>query len=131
MQFCRLVDAEPLICVRFSKRQPEAAAQEVQYFNGAPDTLMGKLRAKNGHAEPYHIKFWQVGNERSGADYEARLAAFCKAMKEADPSITLLSSYPTEGVLKAAGDQLDYVCPHQYDCATWRRASGSWTRRAS
>jgi alpha-N-arabinofuranosidase len=117
VQFCRLVDAEPLICVRFSKRQPEDAAQEVQYFNGAPDTLMGKLRVKNGHAEPYHIKFWQVGNERSGADYEARLAAFCKAMKEADPSITLLSSYPTEGVLKEAGDQLGYVCPHQYDCA--------------
>ncbi len=117
VQFCRLVDAEPLICVRFSKRQPEGAAQEVQYFNGAADTLMGKLRVMNGHAEPYHIKFWQVGNERSGADYEARLAAFCKAMKEADPSISLLSSYPTEGVLKEAGGQLRYVCPHQYDCA--------------
>ncbi len=117
VQFCRLVDAEPLICVRFSKRKPEDAAEEVQYFNGAADTPMGKLRAKNGHAAPYHIKYWQVGNERSGADYEARLAAFCKAMKEADPSITLLSSFPTEGVLKAAGDQLGYVCPHQYDCA--------------
>ena len=117
VQFCRLVDAEPLICVRFSKRKPEDAAEEVQYFNGAADTPMGKLRAKNGHAEPYRIKYWQVGNERSGADYEARLAAFCKAMKEADPSIVLLSSFPTEGVLKAAGDQLGYVCPHQYDCA--------------
>ena len=117
VQFCRLVDAEPLICVRFSKRQPEDAAEEVQYFNGAADTPEGKLRAKNGHAEPYHVKLWQIGNERSGADYEARLAAFCKAMKEADPSITLLSSYPTEGVLKQAGDQLGYVCPHQYDCA--------------
>ncbi len=117
VQFCRLVGAEPLICVRFSKRKPEDAAEQVQYFNGAADTPMGKLRAKNGHPEPYRVKFWQVGNERSGADYEARLAAFCKAMKEADPSITLLSSYPTEGVLKAAADRLDYVCPHQYDCA--------------
>ncbi|HVS36489.1 MAG TPA: alpha-L-arabinofuranosidase C-terminal domain-containing protein [Gemmataceae bacterium] len=117
VQFCRLVDAEPLICVRFSKRKPEDAAEEVQYFNGAADTPMGKLRAKNGHPEPYHIKFWQVGNERSGADYEARLAAFCKGMREADPTITLLSSYPTEGVLKAAADQLAYVCPHQYNCA--------------
>ncbi len=117
VRFCRLVDAEPLICVRFLKRPPEDAAEEVQYFNGAVDTPMGKLRAKNGHAEPYHVKFWQVGNERSGAEYEARLGAFCKAMKEADPSIALLSSYPTEGVLKEAGDRLGYVCPHQYDCA--------------
>jgi alpha-L-arabinofuranosidase len=58
-----------------------------------------------------------VGNERSGTDYEARLADFCKAMKEADTSITLLSSYPTAGVLKQAGDLIDYVCPHHYDCA--------------
>jgi len=117
VQFCKLVDAEPLICVRFSKRKAGDAAEQVLYFNGAADTPMGKLRMKNGHAAPYKIKYWQVGNERAGAEYEANLAAICKAMKEADPSITLLSSYPTEGVLKQAGDQLRYVCPHQYDCA--------------
>jgi alpha-L-arabinofuranosidase len=38
-------------------------------------------------------------------------------MQSADPSITLLSSYPTAGVLKQAGDRIQYVCPHQYDCA--------------
>jgi alpha-N-arabinofuranosidase len=62
------------------------------------------------------VKYWQVGNERSGTDYEARLPEFCKAMKEVDPSITLLSSYPTEGVLRRAGELIDYVCPHHYDC---------------
>jgi alpha-L-arabinofuranosidase len=117
VQFCRLVGAEPLICVRFSKRQPADAAEQVQYFNGAADTPMGKLRAQNGHSEPYRIKYWQVGNERAGTDYEARLAAFCQAMKEADPTIVLLSSYPKPGVLRVAGALLDYVCPHQYDCA--------------
>jgi alpha-N-arabinofuranosidase len=117
VQFCRRVDAEPLLCVRVSGRTPKDAAEQVQYFNGAADTPMGKLRARNGHADPYRVKFWQVGNERSGTDYEARLADFCKAMKEADPSITLLSSYPTAGVLKQAGDLIDYVCPHHYDCA--------------
>jgi alpha-N-arabinofuranosidase len=117
VQFCRLVDAEPLICARFSKRTPQDAAEQVQYFNGAIDTPMGKWRAKNGHPEPYHIKHWQVGNERGGREYEANLAAFCKAMKEADPSIALLSSYPSEGVLREAGEYLSYVCPHQYNCA--------------
>jgi alpha-L-arabinofuranosidase len=38
-------------------------------------------------------------------------------MKEADPSITLLSSYPSEGVLREAGGLISYVCPHQYNCA--------------
>jgi alpha-N-arabinofuranosidase len=88
----------------------------VQYFNGAADTPMGKRRAENGHREPYRVKYWQVGNERAGADYEQRLADFCKAMKQADSSITLLSSYPTAGVLRRAGDLIDYVCPHHYDC---------------
>jgi alpha-N-arabinofuranosidase len=78
---------------------------------------MGRLRAKNGHPAPYGVKFWQVGNEVGGADYEARLSAFCEAMKAADPTIRLLSSYPAEGVLKRAGRWLDYVCPHHYGCA--------------
>jgi alpha-N-arabinofuranosidase len=117
VQFCQLVDAEPLICVRFSKRKPADAAEQVQYFNGAADTPLGGLRVKNGHAEPYRIKYWQVGNERAGAEYEAHLPAICQAMQAADPSITLLSSYPTEGVLKQAGKWIRYVCPHQYDCA--------------
>jgi alpha-L-arabinofuranosidase len=117
VQFCGLVGAEPLLCVRVTGRTPKDAADQVQYFNGAADTPMGKLRARNGHAEPYRVKLWQVGNERSGADYEARLADFCKAMKAVDPSITLLSSYPTAGVLRQAGDLIDYVSPHHYDCA--------------
>ena len=116
VQFCRLVGAEPLLCVRVSGRTPRDAAEQVQYFNGAADSPMGRLRAKNGHADPYRVRLWQVGNERSGTEYEARLADFCKAMKEVDPTIKLLSSYPTEGVLRRAGDLIDYVCPHHYDC---------------
>ena len=34
VQFCRMVDAEPLICVRFSRRDPKDAAELVQYLNG-------------------------------------------------------------------------------------------------
>jgi alpha-N-arabinofuranosidase len=116
VQFCRLVGAEPLICVRVTGRTPEDAAEQVQYFNGATDSRMGALRARNGHAEPYRIRYWQVGNERSGSDYEARLPAFCQAMKRADPSIQLLSSYPTPGVLQHAAEWLTFVSPHHYDC---------------
>jgi alpha-N-arabinofuranosidase len=117
VQFCRQVGAEPLICVRFTRRGPKDAADQVQYFNGSVDTPMGQLRARNGHPEPYHICYWQVGNERAGAEYETQLAEFCRAMKGADPTIQLLSSYPSEGVLRNAGRWLEYVCPHHYACA--------------
>jgi alpha-N-arabinofuranosidase len=116
VQFCRQVDAEPLICVRFSGRTPKDAADQVEYFNGSSSTPMGSLRAKNGHPEPYRIKFWQVGNERGGTKYEEQLPDFCKDMKKVDPSIRLLSSYPSRGVLHSAGNLVDFVCPHHYDC---------------
>jgi alpha-N-arabinofuranosidase len=117
VQFCRMVGAEPLLCIRVNGRKPEDAAAQVQYFNGSAATPMGAVRAKNGHAEPYRIQYWQVGNERSGQAYEAQLPEFCQAMKRSDPSIELLSSYPTPGVLDRAAPWLDYVAPHHYDCA--------------
>jgi alpha-L-arabinofuranosidase len=117
VQFCQLVGAEPLICVRITRRTPRDAADQVQYFNGAVDTPMGAMRARNGHPEPYRIRYWQVANERRGAEYEQQLPAFCQAMKQADPTIELLSSYPTLGVLARAGDLIGFVSPHHYDCA--------------
>ena len=115
VQLCYTVEAEPLICIRFEHNTPEEAAAEVEYFNGNAFTPMGALRAKNGHVKPYGVKYWQVGNERSGAEYEARIASFCKAMRAVDPGIRILSSYPTPGVLNNASALLDYVSPHQYN----------------
>ena len=114
VQFCQAVQAEPLLCVRFSNRAPKDAAEEVEYFNGSTNTPMGALRMRNGHAQPYHIKYWQIGNERRSAEYDGGVAAFCAAMKAADPSIHILSSFPTAGSLQNAGAYFDYVCPHHY-----------------
>ena len=97
VQFCQLVGAEPLLCVRITERKPEDAAAEVEYFNGPADSPMGAMRAKNGHPQPYKVKYWQVGNERGGRDYERVLPEFCKAMKKADPNIKLLSSVSVQG----------------------------------
>lgn len=117
VQFIHTVGAEPLLCVPVRGRTPADAADEVEYFNGAPDSPMGKLRAANGHPEPYGVKYWQIGNERRGADYEAALPDFCHAMREVDPTIRILSSHPAPGVLRVAGHLLDYVSPHHYSCA--------------
>lgn len=114
VQFCRAVNAEPLICVRVSKQTPKDAAEEVEYFNGAASTPMGAWRARNGHPEPYRIKFWQVGNELSGPEYDRQVASFCAAIKAVDPAARLFSSFPSAGSLDAAGQYFDFVCPHHY-----------------
>jgi hypothetical protein len=63
------------------------------------------------------VKFFQIGNEISGAAYEESIAAFARAMRAVDPSIRLQSSFPGEAVVRNAGDLLDYICPHHYGCA--------------
>jgi len=117
VQLCRAVDAEPLMCVRVSGKDPEEARTQVEYFNGGPDTPMGHLRAENGHPESYHIKYWQVGNELDGLEYSKLLGVFCAAMKAVDPTIKLMGSHhPTSDDLRQAGQYLDYLCPHHYGC---------------
>lgn len=116
-EFVRLVQyvgAEPLICLRWTGRTPQDAANEVEYFNGSPDTKWGRLRAKNGHREPYHVKYWEVGNEVGGAEYDASLTGFGEAMRRVDPAIKILSSYPSQNIVKLAGSVLDFLSPHQY-----------------
>jgi alpha-N-arabinofuranosidase len=114
VELCRLVGAEPLICVRWTGKQPADAAAEVEYMNGAPQTHWGGLRARNGHRQPYAVKYWQIGNEVGGEQYAHSIAAFAHAMRAADPSIKLLSSYPQPDLLERAAGQLDYLCPHHY-----------------
>jgi alpha-N-arabinofuranosidase len=116
---CREVGAEPLVCVRWTGKTPEDAAHQVEYFNGDASTPWGTRRVKNGHPEPYGVKYWQIGNEVRGTNYDGSVAAFAQAMKRADPSIKILSSFPSPEVLKQTGNLLDYVCPHHYGIRNW------------
>ena len=120
IQLCHYVNAEPLICVRWGGKKPQDAAAEVEYFNGSPQTHWGRIRAQYGHPEPYHVKYWQIGNEVGGPTYDASVRAFAEAMRKADPSIKVLSSFPSVDTLKEGGGYLDYLCPHHYECMDLR-----------
>jgi len=101
MTLCRLLDVEPYVTVNGGFGDEWSAAQLVEYANGAVTTPMGKLRAANGHPEPYHIKFWGVGNEPWGewqlgfmpvAQWELKHDMFAKAMRKVDPTIKLIAA---------------------------------------
>jgi alpha-N-arabinofuranosidase len=101
MTLCRLLDVEPYVTVNGGFGDEWSAAQLVEYANGAVTTPMGKLRAAHGHPEPYHIKFWGVGNEPWGdwqlgfmpvAQWELKHNMFAKAMRKVDPSIKLIAA---------------------------------------
>src|SRR5262249_10249064 len=70
----------------------------------------------NGHAAPYRVKYWQIGNEISGNDpnYLNQFGAFIELMKKVDSNVLFLSSYPSEKLLARFGQEISYVCPHHY-----------------
>jgi len=104
MALTRILNIEPYICVNDGCGDAHSAAEEVEYFNGAASTPMGKLRAANGHSEPYHVRYWNVGNEMYGpwqlghmqlSDYTKKHNMFVDAMKAVDPSIKIIASGAT------------------------------------
>ena len=101
MTLCRLLDVEPYVTVNGGFGDEWSAAQLVEYANGAVTTPMGRLRAANGHPEPYHVKLWGVGNEPWGewqlgfmpvAQWELKHNMFAKAMRKVDPTIKLIAA---------------------------------------
>jgi len=101
MTLCKLIGAEPYISVNAGFGDAHSAAEEVEYINGSVNTRLGAMRARNGHPEPYHVKFWNIGNEPWGTFqlghtylkyYVLKHNEFAKAMRKVDPSITLIAS---------------------------------------
>jgi len=66
MKFCDLIGAQPQICLNLGSGTPQEARDWVEYCQGGPDTPMGKLRAANGHSQPYPVAAWEMGNELWG-----------------------------------------------------------------
>ncbi len=99
LALCRLLDADPYITASAGFGDAWSAAQLVEYVNGDVSTPMGKLRAENGHPEPYGVKLWGIGNEPWGdwqfgampiSQYVWKHNEFAKQMRKVDPSIVLV-----------------------------------------
>lgn len=57
------------IVVNFATATPQEAADWVAYMNDPEgSSRWAALRAKNGHPEPYGVKWWEVGNEPESGD---------------------------------------------------------------
>jgi alpha-N-arabinofuranosidase len=66
LELCRQLDTKPLIVLAATSTDPEQvkhAMDWVHYLIDPSSTKWGKLRAENGHAEPYDIPYFQIDNE--------------------------------------------------------------------
>jgi alpha-L-arabinofuranosidase len=130
IQFCRNVRAEPSITVNVEGRGATAAeaAAWVEYCNGPATSKYGRLRAANGHAEPYGVKYWEIGNEiwgnwvRGHSDaetYARNYNRYVAAMRAVDPSIKFIAVGDNDlkwnrTVLRLAGKDVDWLSIHHY-----------------
>ena len=127
LNLCRLLGADAYIAVNSGQGSEIQAADEVEYVNSSAETPMGKLRAQNGHHEPWGVKFWSIGNEMYGSwqlghmpleDYTKKHNRFAKAMRAKDPSIKLVAVGSvgnwSEGMLASCADSMDYMSEHFY-----------------
>jgi alpha-N-arabinofuranosidase len=139
LEFCREVNAEPLVTVNTGFGDAYSAAQEVEYCNGSSETLGGSWRTDHGKPEPYGVKYWCVGNEMYGPwqlgfmqlhHYTQKHNQVAEAMKKVDSDIELIASGelgnshqshdPEEkrswsrGMLEESADEMDYISEHFY-----------------
>jgi alpha-N-arabinofuranosidase len=98
---CRLVGAEPDLAIDSGFGSAREAAEQVEYCNGSVETRMGKMRAENGHPEPFNIRYWTIGNEMYGPwqyghmsldQYWVKHNYIVESMKAVDPTIKVTVS---------------------------------------
>jgi alpha-N-arabinofuranosidase len=107
-----ILGAEPYITVNAGFGDAHSAAQWVEYCNGAATTPMGKLRAANGHPEPYQVTWWNIGNEMYGPwqlgtmplrHYTIKHNIFAEAMRQVDPAIKIVAVGATPAEMGTTG----------------------------
>jgi len=135
MDYARRMNTDPYFSVNMGTGTIEEAQQWVEYCNVKSGPYYAELRKKNGHTEPYDIKYWSLGNEMDGfwqmghlnaEDYAKKAREAAKLMKLTSPDIKLIaagsSNYrpnadPNEWnatILHELRDVVDYLALHMY-----------------
>jgi alpha-L-arabinofuranosidase len=145
LRYCEELGAEAIMVVNVSTTGKRAgtiqdAADWVEYCNAPDDGSnpgggidWAAVRADNGHKEPYHVKYWELGNEEiypGREDYGQRVRTYSKAMKAIDPTVktgAICSGghvdpiFQTEDwldyqafMLENAGDSFDFWSQHTH-----------------
>ena len=134
LRWSRLAGIEPMMAVNLGTRGAAEAAALVEYCNHPGGSAWSDLRRQHGHADPYGVKVWCLGNEMDGdwqighktAHEYGRLALETgKMMRWIDPTIQLVAcgsswrgspTFPEweRTVLEHTYELVDYISLHTY-----------------
>src|SRR6266508_1842137 len=134
MEFCRLINVEPMLGVNMGTGTIHSAADLVEYCNVPAGTRWSDLRISYGFQEPHKVRYWCVGNEMDGpwqighldaVSYGNKALEAAKVMKWQDPTIQTvlcgssndqMPTYPEwdRTALEIAWEHMDYLSMHYY-----------------
>ncbi|HCA81164.1 MAG TPA: alpha-L-arabinofuranosidase, partial [Bacteroidetes bacterium] len=126
LQMSEDLGAEPLFVINcgmshngfvpLSEMKPwvQDALDALEYANGSVDSRWGSLRARQGHAAPFNLKYMEIGNENGGPVYAERYALFHDAIKAKYPDVHLIANvwggYPKDRPIEII-DEHYYASP--------------------
>ena len=129
MELCRQLGCEPYINGNLGSGTVQEMSEWVEYMTFDGVSPMADLRKKNGHAEPWKVKYFGVGNENWGcggnmtpefyANMYRRYQTYCR--NYGDNKLYKIACGPnvddynwTEGVMKVASNFMDGISLHYY-----------------
>ncbi len=127
MQLMEMIDAEPFVAVNTGLGTVQEVAAQIEYCRGSQDTPLGKLRAENGSAAPFNIRYWAVGNEMYGnwqlghmplSEYVLKHNDMAKAIWAVDSTAKLIGVGAvgewSETMLSQCADYMNLLSEHIY-----------------
>ncbi|ANB13024.1 hypothetical protein AWJ20_1302 [Sugiyamaella lignohabitans] len=129
LDWCQFMGVEPYICLNMGTGTLDEALAWLEYCNSDGDTYYANLRRKNGHKEPYNVKYWALGNEMwgdwqvgqlSAEDYAKKAHQWGKALKMIDANIQVVGCGNSGvnnwdlTVTQKLINQMDYYSIHLY-----------------
>ena len=134
MHFCRELNTRADARRQHGDRHHSGCRQPCRILQRAGWHVYSDLRACHGHAEPYGVKYWCVGNEMDGPwqighlpadEYGRKALEAAKMMRMHDPSIETvlcgssharMPTYPDwdRTTLEIAWEQVNYHSMHYY-----------------
>ncbi len=126
LEWCEDLKVEPVLAVYagYSMQQEHVdpgptldpyvtdALEEIEYVSGGPETGWGAERIKDGHPQPFPLRYVEIGNEdffdKSGS-YDGRFAQYYKAIKRKYPQLQLIATAPVKMVKPDVLDEHYYM----------------------
>ncbi len=130
LELCRQLGCEPYISGNVGSGTVQEFSDWVEYCNMGGQSPMADLRRANGREEPWHVKYWGIGNETWGcggnmrpafyADLCRQYATYLRAYDGAHPLCRIASGANaddylwTKELMEIAGGFVDAVSFHYY-----------------